>query len=166
MKLLSEGRTPVTALRRAVIGGGQVLPRASCPRSQPDAASLATFDDQPQQLLAQQQQQQHAACTISRRSLGAALSAAAAATTLGAGPRPAAAIKTINPMTAADAWLASDEAPRFVTTPGGVRVQQLAGGTGRSAAPGDRLLIDYVLRRSNGYFIYGTVEVCWACARH
>jgi hypothetical protein len=40
-------------------------------------------------------------------------------------------------------------------------VQELAVGDaakGRAAQSGDRLLIDYVLRRANGYFIYSTVE--------
>lgn len=36
--------------------------------------------------------------------------------------------------------------------------QELNVGTGPQAAPGDQVLFDYVLRRSNGYFIYGTVE--------
>ena len=45
-------------------------------------------------------------------------------------------------------------------TADGTRVQELAVGDsgGRAARSGDRLLIDYVLRRANGYFIYSTVE--------
>lgn len=39
---------------------------------------------------------------------------------------------------------------RFLSTPGGVRVQVLAEGSGPAAAPGDRVLVDFVLRRSNG----------------
>eukprot|EP00887_Chlorella_sp_A99_P007910 scaffold12.g7910.t1 len=46
----------------------------------------------------------------------------------------------------------------FVRTPDGVKVQVVAEGSGPAAAPGDRLLLDYVLRRDNGYFIYSTVE--------
>lgn len=49
-------------------------------------------------------------------------------------------------------------APKFVKLPSGVRYQELNVGTGPQAAPGDQVLFDYVLRRSNGYFIYGTVE--------
>ena len=50
----------------------------------------------------------------------------------------------------------------FSVAADGTRVQELAGGDastgGRPAKSGDRLLIDYVLRRANGYFIYSTVE--------
>ncbi len=50
-------------------------------------------------------------------------------------------------------------APRFAKLPNGVRYQELnVGGSGPTAGPGDTVLFDYVLRRSNGYFIYGTVE--------
>lgn len=40
--------------------------------------------------------------------------------------------------------------PRFFKTPSGVRVQLLAEGSGPAAAAGDVVLIDFVLRRSNG----------------
>ncbi|GFH22504.1 peptidylprolyl isomerase, partial [Haematococcus lacustris] len=39
-----------------------------------------------------------------------------------------------------------------------LQIQELAQGQGPSPAPGDTVLIDYVLRRPNGYFIYSTVE--------
>ncbi|GLC33373.1 hypothetical protein PLESTM_000054300 [Pleodorina starrii] len=48
--------------------------------------------------------------------------------------------------------------PRFVKLPSGVRFQELNVGSGPMAGPGETVLFDYVLRRSNGYFIYGTVE--------
>lgn len=47
---------------------------------------------------------------------------------------------------------------RFFKTPAGVKVQELAKGSGPEAKPGDRLEVDYVLRRTNGYFIYSTRE--------
>jgi hypothetical protein len=47
---------------------------------------------------------------------------------------------------------------RFFKTADGVKVQELAQGSGEPAKAGDRILVDYVLRRANGYFIYGTVE--------
>ncbi len=52
------------------------------------------------------------------------------------------------------------DAPRFFRTPSGVRVQELVAGaeSGPAAAAGDAVLVDYVLRRGNGYFIYSTVE--------
>lgn len=34
----------------------------------------------------------------------------------------------------------------------------LSEGAGREAGVGDTVLVDYVLRRANGYFIYSTVE--------
>lgn len=48
-----------------------------------------------------------------------------------------------------------DAAPKFFKTARGVKVQQLAAGSGPEAQSGDFVLFDYVLRRSNGYFIYG-----------
>ena len=51
-----------------------------------------------------------------------------------------------------------DAAPKFFKTPSGVKVQELAIGNGAEVHKGDRVLVDYVLRRSNGYFIYGTIE--------
>ena len=37
-------------------------------------------------------------------------------------------------------------------------MQVLSEGAGREAGVGDTVLVDYVLRRANGYFIYSTVE--------
>jgi hypothetical protein len=47
-----------------------------------------------------------------------------------------------------------DEQPRFFKTASGVKVQQLTAGSGPEAKPGDAILLDFVLRRANGYFIY------------
>lgn len=49
-------------------------------------------------------------------------------------------------------------APKFFKTASGVKIQEIALGSGPEAGAGDQVLFDYVLRRSNGYFIYGTVE--------
>ncbi|KAI8469354.1 MAG: hypothetical protein J3K34DRAFT_385891 [Monoraphidium minutum] len=49
-------------------------------------------------------------------------------------------------------------APKFYRTPGGVKVQELAVGSGPPAAPGDAVLFDYTLRRADGYFVYATLE--------
>ena len=58
--------------------------------------------------------------------------------------------------------LASNEdpdAPKFVKSVSGVVTQDLIRGSGdRDARPGDSVLVDYVVRRANGYFIYSTVE--------
>lgn len=58
--------------------------------------------------------------------------------------------------------LASNEdpdAPKFVKSASGVVTQELIRGTGeRDAMPGDSVLVDFVVRRANGYFIYSTVE--------
>ena len=51
-----------------------------------------------------------------------------------------------------------DFAPKFFKTPNGVAIQELFPGSGQEAHRGDRVLVDFVLRRSNGYFIYGTLE--------
>lgn len=67
-----------------------------------------------------------------------------------------------------------EAAPKFYKTANGVRVQELAVGKGPEAHAGDAVLIDFVLRRANGYFIYGEegkAELCGlsvlqALARH
>lgn len=47
--------------------------------------------------------------------------------------------------------------PYFLpTTRTGVKIEVLADGTGPEAQPGDRVLLDFVLRRSNGYFVYSS----------
>lgn len=48
-------------------------------------------------------------------------------------------------------------APKFFKK-NGVAIQELVPGAGLEARRGDRVLVDYVLRRSNGYFIYATIE--------
>ena len=50
--------------------------------------------------------------------------------------------------------------PEFFKTESGVKVQELliGGKEGEQAGKGDLVLIDFVLRRSNGYFIYSTIE--------
>lgn len=53
----------------------------------------------------------------------------------------------------------SADMPAFEKRDSGVIVQSLALGQGeREAAAGDTVLLDYVLRRANGYFIYSTLE--------
>ena len=47
---------------------------------------------------------------------------------------------------------------RFFKTPAGVKVQELVRGRGPAAQIGDRIELEYVLRRTNGYFIYSTRE--------
>jgi hypothetical protein len=63
-----------------------------------------------------------------------------------------------------------EQGPLFTKTPGGARLQVVdAGSRGQpidppplgedgAVRPGDRVELDYTLRRQNGYFIYGTVE--------
>lgn len=50
--------------------------------------------------------------------------------------------------------------PKFYRTASGVKVQRLADGSSGSpvAKEGDVVLFDYTLRRSNGFFVYSTVE--------
>lgn len=53
----------------------------------------------------------------------------------------------------------SSDMPEFEKLASGVVVQRLAEGQGvRVAQAGDVILLDYVLRRANGYFIYSTLE--------
>ncbi|KAG0617161.1 hypothetical protein M758_5G169100 [Ceratodon purpureus] len=48
--------------------------------------------------------------------------------------------------------------PRFRKTPTGVRIQEVVDGSGPEAKTGDTLEFDFVCRRSNGYFVYSTVD--------
>jgi len=50
------------------------------------------------------------------------------------------------------------QGPQFYKTESGIKVQELTPGEGDTPKAGDKVLIDYVLRRANGYFIYATVE--------
>ncbi|KAJ8422941.1 hypothetical protein Cgig2_008699 [Carnegiea gigantea] len=47
---------------------------------------------------------------------------------------------------------------RIRKLPGGVRVQDIVDGEGQAANEGDVVVINYVCRRSNGYFVYSTVD--------
>jgi len=51
-----------------------------------------------------------------------------------------------------------DSQPKFYKTETGIKIQELIQGSGPQPQIGDTVLIDYVLRRANGYFIYSTVE--------
>lgn len=53
---------------------------------------------------------------------------------------------------------AENSAPEFFKTASGVKVQELAQGSGPGAESGDNIELEYVLRRTNGYFIYSTKE--------
>ena len=61
-------------------------------------------------------------------------------------------------------WLSTRQAAiptrtcRTYKTGSGVSIDDLYEGKGPEAQEGSKLVLDYVLRRSNGYFIYSTVE--------
>lgn len=80
--------------------------------------------------------------------------------TLGTAATPPAALaKTPGDWSTPGLASSNDEVgPKFFKTPNGVAIQLLAEGTGADVNKGDKVLLDYVLRRSNGYFIYGTLE--------
>ncbi|CAK9858404.1 unnamed protein product [Sphagnum jensenii] len=48
--------------------------------------------------------------------------------------------------------------PRFRKTPSGVKIQEVVEGSGLEANNGDLVEFNYVCRRSNGYFVYSTVD--------
>lgn len=48
---------------------------------------------------------------------------------------------------------------RFMKTASGVKIQELRVGSGTAAKQGDRVLLEYVLRRGNGYFIYRCMQL-------
>ncbi|CDP13678.1 unnamed protein product [Coffea canephora] len=47
---------------------------------------------------------------------------------------------------------------RTLKLPSGVRIQEIVEGKGREASEGDLVEINYVCRRSNGYFVHSTVD--------
>lgn len=54
---------------------------------------------------------------------------------------------------------APESRPKFMSTSSGVKFEIIESGKGGTTAKvGSDVLFDYVLRRSNGYFIYGTIE--------
>lgn len=55
---------------------------------------------------------------------------------------------------------ADPDAPKFVRTSGGTLIQEIFPGeeSERPVDRGDTVLVDFVVRRANGYFIYSTVE--------
>lgn len=50
----------------------------------------------------------------------------------------------------------ADNKPQTITSPLGLKYQIVKPGTGAQAKTGDYITFDYVLRRSNGYFVYST----------
>lgn len=48
--------------------------------------------------------------------------------------------------------------PGFINTDIGVRIQEVLEGKGPAASDGDMVEFNYVCRRSNGYFVYSTVD--------
>lgn len=53
------------------------------------------------------------------------------------------------------------EEPEIIRTrklPSGIRVQDIVSGEGQAANEGDVVVFNYVCRRSNGYFVYSTVD--------
>lgn len=73
--------------------------------------------------------------------------------------QPAAAKQTSGDWSTPGLAQPDDMQQRFFKLDNGVKVQQLTSGAGRQAEVGDRVLFDYVLRRSNGYFIYACAPV-------
>ena len=58
------------------------------------------------------------------------------------------------------AHAAEEEVPHYLKTPKGVTYLESRIGSGHAAQQGDFVLFDYVLRRANGYFIYGRQARC------
>ncbi|XP_038685240.1 peptidyl-prolyl cis-trans isomerase FKBP16-1, chloroplastic isoform X2 [Tripterygium wilfordii] len=50
------------------------------------------------------------------------------------------------------------EVIRTLKLPSGVRIQEIVEGEGPEAREGDLVQVNYVCRRSNGYFVYSTVD--------
>lgn len=92
---------------------------------------------------------------IDRRQLALGLTATTAVASL-ISSQPAAAAQSAGDWSSPGLAAPEDDAlPKFFKTNSGVKVQMLVPGSGPKAGKGDAVLIDYVLRRANGYFIYG-----------
>lgn len=141
-------RCPATAPLIRLPCRGQAQPRAIENASAPSCGDSAASDTR-------------LGCiqVATRREAAVLLSAAL---TLSARPGPAQAGKSRgNSSDWSSPGLAAPEdeaAPKFFKTQSGVAVQELLEGSGLEAELGNQVLVDFVLRRSNGYFIYGTVE--------
>ena len=64
---------------------------------------------------------------------------------------------------AADAGADINGPANFIKSPLGVVYEKINDGAGTPAAPGDVAVFEWVLRRSNGYFIYGTIDCGIGC---
>ena len=55
------------------------------------------------------------------------------------------------------------DAAEYVKTPSGLVYEDVNRGEGEPAASGDIAVFEYVMRRANGYFIYGTIDCGIGC---
>lgn len=57
----------------------------------------------------------------------------------------------------------SGPAAQYVKTPSGLVYESVNEGVGEAAKPGEIAVFEYVMRRANGYFIYGTIDCGIGC---
>jgi FKBP-type peptidyl-prolyl cis-trans isomerase len=57
----------------------------------------------------------------------------------------------------------SGPAAQYVKTPSGLVYESVNEGVGEAAKPGELAVFEYVMRRANGYFIYGTIDCGIGC---
>jgi hypothetical protein len=96
---------------------------------------------------------------VNRRTVATLLLPGLLASSLAVQQQPAAAKVATGDWSSPGLATPEDEyAPKFFKTASGVKVQELAPGSGPTAQTGDFVLFDYVLRRANGYFIYGALQ--------
>jgi FKBP-type peptidyl-prolyl cis-trans isomerase len=91
-------------------------------------------------------------------SLALAMAAAASATTTNAARAASDAGDWSSPGLAS-----SGPAAKYVKTPSGLVYEDVNEGIGEPARAGDVAVFEYVMRRANGYFIYGTVDCGIGC---
>ena len=91
-------------------------------------------------------------------SLALAMAAAASATTTNAAREASDAGDWSSPGLAS-----SGPAAKYVKTPSGLVYEDVNEGIGEPARAGDVAVFEYVMRRANGYFIYGTVDCGIGC---
>jgi FKBP-type peptidyl-prolyl cis-trans isomerase len=56
-----------------------------------------------------------------------------------------------------------DKEAEYLRTPLGVVYEQINDGVGEPAKPGDVAVFHWILRRANGYFIYGSIDCGIGC---
>jgi len=96
--------------------------------------------------------------TSRRAALGTCVAAALAAL-----PPPSFAAGAAGDWSSPGLGVVPDKEAEYLRTPLGVVYEQINDGVGEPAKPGDVAVFHWILRRANGYFIYGSIDCGIGC---